>query len=390
MKNIGLITYHATHNYGAVLQAYATQKTIKKMNADCEIINFQPDTMKYYNALYKFPTGKEVPITIKGIAAALYRILRYFAYDKRKRRRAGKFDDFVRARLNITEEYNSIEALSNAKLDYDIVITGSDQTWNVHCPIWKVNNRTNDYSAAYFLGFVKSGKKASFAASASHTTAAELEPYRDLLLQYEYITVRDNLSGPRVEAITNKKVHVVLDPVFLLSKEEWMESLNIPVDPFIKTPYALLYSISGRKELKDLAAEARVFVRDKSLTLVCVTPNACVKIHDSIQIYDAGPVDFLNLFYNAQFVFAHTFHAIVFSIVFRKSFFGFNYKHDSNDIRKSGLLKMFNMESRLLDDEHEINAVPQMYIDYRDYENKINYFIAKSKKHLQNIVNLAK
>jgi hypothetical protein len=390
MKNIGLITYHATHNYGAVLQAYATQKTIENMGFNCKIINFQPDTMKYFNALYKLPTGGEIPITIKGIVAAIYRVLRYFTYDKKRRIRAGKFVDFVRTRLNITREYNSVKALSESNLDYDIVITGSDQTWNIHCPLWKVNGRINDYSAAYFLGFVKSGKKASFAASTSHTKADELEIYRDLLMQYEYLTVRDSLSKPEVEAVTNKDIHVVLDPVFLLSKEEWMESLNIPVEPYIKTPYALLYSISGHKELENLAAEAAVYARNKSLALVCVTPNACVKIHDSIQIYDAGPSDFLNLYYNARFVFAHTFHAIVFSIVFRKPFFAFNYKHDRKDIRKSSLLKMLNMDSLLLDEEHKMNTDRKMSIDYRDYENTINHFIVESKKHLEKILNLTK
>lgn len=40
-KKVGIITYHAAHNYGSMLQAYALQQTILRMGFDCEIINFR-------------------------------------------------------------------------------------------------------------------------------------------------------------------------------------------------------------------------------------------------------------------------------------------------------------------------------------------------------------
>lgn len=38
---IGIITFHASHNYGSMLQAYALQQTVLGMGLDCEIINFR-------------------------------------------------------------------------------------------------------------------------------------------------------------------------------------------------------------------------------------------------------------------------------------------------------------------------------------------------------------
>jgi hypothetical protein len=388
MKKISLITYHAAHNYGAVLQAYATQYTIEKMGCACEIINFQPDTIKYYNALYKFPQGKDIPKTIKGFAASLYRFLRYWRYDEERRGRGRKFDAFVKTKLKITKEYRTVQELFDENFEYDITITGSDQTWNIHCPMWGIGGVV-DYSGAYFLGFVKKGRKASFAPSISNTTTEELTAYRGLLLQYDYITVREASTAERVKAVSGKDVFSALDPAFLLTKEEWITALEISPEPLIKRPYMLLYSIHGHREAGKLIREALQFANKTSLALVCVTPNACRKFERTIQIYDAGPSDFLNLYHNASFVIAATFHAIVFSIIFRKPFIAFGNKYNEGDQRKNGLLRAFNLESRLIFDEREISKAAGIDFDYTDSETLITNAIRESKEHLKHILNLA-
>ena len=44
MSKIGILTYHSGFNYGACLQAYALQTTLKKkFGYDSEIINFETD-----------------------------------------------------------------------------------------------------------------------------------------------------------------------------------------------------------------------------------------------------------------------------------------------------------------------------------------------------------
>ena len=40
MKKVGIITFHASHNYGSMLQAYALQQVVLSMGYDCAIINF--------------------------------------------------------------------------------------------------------------------------------------------------------------------------------------------------------------------------------------------------------------------------------------------------------------------------------------------------------------
>lgn len=41
MIKVGILTFHASHNYGSALQAYALKKIINKIdNCMCEIINY--------------------------------------------------------------------------------------------------------------------------------------------------------------------------------------------------------------------------------------------------------------------------------------------------------------------------------------------------------------
>ena len=56
MKKIGTITFHAAHNYGSNLQAYALQEYIKKISGkeyEYEIINLRTDIQKQQYSINK-------------------------------------------------------------------------------------------------------------------------------------------------------------------------------------------------------------------------------------------------------------------------------------------------------------------------------------------------
>ena len=47
---IGILTFHRAHNYGAVLQCYALQETLKRMGHDVQVIDYrQPWIEDFYN-----------------------------------------------------------------------------------------------------------------------------------------------------------------------------------------------------------------------------------------------------------------------------------------------------------------------------------------------------
>ena len=72
MKKVAIITYHASHNNGSFLQAYALQEFISSLDGyTCEIINFrQPEQQKMYSIF-------EEQITLKGTLKNLFILLHY-------------------------------------------------------------------------------------------------------------------------------------------------------------------------------------------------------------------------------------------------------------------------------------------------------------------------
>ena len=48
-KKCGIVTFHSSHNYGSVLQAYALVRVMQKMGLDAELIDFRhPRTTDMY------------------------------------------------------------------------------------------------------------------------------------------------------------------------------------------------------------------------------------------------------------------------------------------------------------------------------------------------------
>ena len=48
---IGLLTYHHSANYGAVMQSYATCRALKELGHEVEFINFQQDEKRSNNLI---------------------------------------------------------------------------------------------------------------------------------------------------------------------------------------------------------------------------------------------------------------------------------------------------------------------------------------------------
>lgn len=147
MKTVGIITFHAAHNYGSNLQAYALQRTIENMGEVCEIINFRTERQRdQYRPLTKRKG-------LKYLFKNGYFLLNY----RTRKEKYNCFEKFIKDYLKKGEkEYSSLEELKSSPPQYDCYVSGSDQIWNT-VPV--------DADDAYFLPFVKSGKKIAYAPS---------------------------------------------------------------------------------------------------------------------------------------------------------------------------------------------------------------------------------
>lgn len=207
--------YHIlkVNNYGAELQAYATQKVLQLMGYDAEIIDY----LFYKNSHHKrtkmsAPTAKMS--LKKHIQEYLFPILakwRARHYREAQEAREAKFDLFHKENTRLSVCYDTVDKLKSAKLDYDVLISGSDQVWN-----------PGIYSSLdpYLLRFgTEKMKRIAYASSFGVSSLPEdvKEYYKEALQSYSAISVREDKAVDIVKSVSGCDAQLVLDPTLLLN-----------------------------------------------------------------------------------------------------------------------------------------------------------------------------
>ena len=294
----GLVTFYHLHHYGAQLQAAATQRVLGTLGWDCDIIDY---FVNQDNRILKPPT------TLGQAAGDIHSALCYQALRKRWQR----FEDFSKAHLKLTSRrYGSWKELQEAKLPYDLLISGSDQIWN---PGIFPGGRFDPV----FFGTFSPARKIAYAPSfgsahISEEVEAELKGY---LEGFSHISVRERRGREIVGRASGQEAAVVLDPTLLLTAEEWSALAS---ERMIPGSYILCYCISRPGALEPYIQR---LAEETGLPVIQLC-GARRKVHPKAKmIFDAGPAEFLSLFQNAAYVCTNSFHGTVFSIQFQKPFF---------------------------------------------------------------------
>ena len=111
--------------------------------------------------------------------------------------------------------------------------------------------------------------------------------------------------------------------------------------------YILYYSLGQNREHIDLVKKI-----SKLLKMPVVTTRYAGRrelFSGFKQVYDVGPVEFLNLIKNAELVISSSFHGTIFSTLFEVPFFAIN---GMKDYRISTLLKKLDLQERSIDIEN--------------------------------------
>lgn len=328
MKRIAQLTFHASHNYGSVLQAYALSRQLQLMGYDTEFINLRPTAQR---DAYKIITGR-----------GMHRAFHYLLYPA-LRKRYINFERFITSVLPISEkEYNSTEEMIGEKFDYDAFVCGGDQIFNPAC---------QDFVTAYYLQFLPeddSRRKIAYSPSFGKTefdgaTKADISRW---IKRFDYVSVREQRGAELLESISDKKVTVVCDPVILLDKSEWEK---LAVVPKVKKPYILVYFLENNHGHRDQIEYLR-----KTLNYDVVVLNEYIRdfVKPYRKAYSASPEEFVGLFMNASFIYTNSFHGTAFATIFEKPFISaiavdqINAKNN-NDSRKIDYLQKIGMENRL-------------------------------------------
>lgn len=319
------ITFHAAHNYGSNLQAYALQQTILSLGHSNEIINLRTDRQK---DLYTVFTKR------KGLKYVIKNLSHFFYYFPLKRAYR-KFENFINTKLILTQEFESEEDLMTAGFSYDAYICGSDQIWNPD---------PADFDWSYYLTFVKNGKKIAYAPSfgqLASTGNKDIERKISLALSsFDKISVREQGSANNVKLLTGKSIDIVLDPTLLISKDKWLHLIK-DEKRLIKQDYIFFYTLFADPERMDIIKRV-----SKATGLPVVTSNFSNQydvFNPFKKCYDAGPLDFLTLIRDAKLVVVSSFHGTVFSSLLNIPFFAID---GMTDARICTLLKLCGLENR--------------------------------------------
>ncbi len=298
-KKIGILTYHNADNYGAVLQALALVMVLKGQGHDAEIIDYTTvGHIKAYN-FFNF-NG-----TLKSILNIILGLPNYF----RLKRRHNKFASFRTSNLPMTRRYVDKKDFLDNLPDVDVIITGSDQVFNV----WE-----NKELSVYYLPFFHTKiKKIAYAPSfgRSEFTPSIDEKMRGALSDFDALSCREKMGAQHIEELTGKDCSLVVDPVLLLNSEAWGKMCT--QQTVYNEPYILIYDLLGGPYLVNLVKQLN---KGKNYKIVCITTKKFLKRPYFVDkmIWDASPLEFVGWFKDASYVVTDSFHGSAFATVFKK------------------------------------------------------------------------
>ena len=330
---IACLTFHNSSNYGAVLQTYALQETVKALGHDYIILNYSNAEKLKFDSLCKW--NKEM-----SLFNYLYKLLSLPYTWTRKR----KFIYFSNQYLNVSLKYKTLLDLINIGGLYDVYICGSDQVWNASM----VRN-----DPAYFLSFVEKKKKISYAASFGSSMFSMQDElfYKENINNIDCISVREQTGVVLVKKYSNREALLVLDPTLLLNRNVWGKLITENKRGRYILTYRLSKNIEMQKFVQRLQCQTGLKVIGISRGIVPMLRENSYEI--------PSPQEFVTLFAHATYVVTDSFHGTAFSVNFNKIFFSFikGNRGDSTNSRLADFLECMSLKDRLFTvcPEREIN-----------------------------------
>lgn len=317
---VGIITCHDVYNYGSSLQAYALSQHLQDLGAEVQVIDYKPeyiyrlinfmevDSPKWQTALWR-----KWAYRMRLLPLRLARLPKYVRYKKFNR----KYLNLTRKRFHAEQELCRLSG-------FDAFICGSDQIWG------SVENKCGE-DGAFYLSFVKEGKRIAYAASFGAPEISEKGEacVKTYLPSFHAISVRES-SG--VELLNRYGIDAtqVADPVFLLEKDLWERMSRKPKG--LPERYVLVYGYDSCTNLEAVSSE--------------LTDLPVVSLKD--QRYGGyGPEEFLYMIQNAELVVTSSFHAIAFSLIFEVPFVSVRTGNAPLFERLRSVLELTGLEDRI-------------------------------------------
>ncbi len=351
-KHIAILTFHASHNYGSMLQTYALQTCLERLGYLVTIINFRGIAQKSY---YIRP-GR---LLTKRVVRDLFASPSLFVQNRAK---WDKFERFMREHYHVSREHQKLadtEFLVKEELGLYAIITGGDQIWNMDCL---------DFNPCYYLPFETPGiRRIAYSPSLGDENRWKPRNYANVLKAliggYDFPSVRERSASLFLSDLIGRPVPPVPDPSLLIDKEDYEKLAG--EEPLIKGQYLFYYT---PWQIDDVSDFVYSFARKYGYKVVSSKKSRSKAEKGFIPYNNAGPEEFLNLLKNATVVCGFSLHMVILSIVFHKDFYAVM---QSEGTRIRDFLGEVGLCSRLVYTQSNpimINAGP---IDWEEVDKKL-------------------
>lgn len=354
---IGILTLPLHTNYGGILQAYALQTVLERMGH--EVVVFDTPNKCPLPPLWKLPLSFAKRILLKSMG----RIDRIFIerYNNSVQPIITKeIQPFIDEKIHrkVFTKFSKLDAC-----DFDAIVVGSDQVWRsiYFIPMWFGQPMENAY-----LSFTKGWniKRISYAASFGTDKWEYNEKQtlhsREALQMFDAVSVREENGVKLCKQYFDVDALHVLDPTMLLDANDYIELFKQKQTPKSKGNL-LNYVLDETDEIESLIK--KVASMKKMVPFAVNNPYEGDNTKPLNQRIKPSVETWLRGFYDADFVITDSFHACVFSIIFKKQFVVVGNK-DRGMSRFESLLKLFGLEDRLVDVHCDVSILQQI-----DYDN---------------------
>ena len=319
---IGIMTcWGSGDNYGQQLQCYALQKYLKQLGHDAYLIRYD-----------KSMDSKRFEFSGK-VLRKLKRSYKVFIPEYWKERRENKrldrerteissqiihlrnFKDFREKNLSLSKiVYSSYRQLRDNPPEADMYVTGSDQVWHFSLSGF---GSPKEEMRAYMLDF--GGKEIIRISAAASWGRTEIPTkwkrhIKPLLHKFNTVTVRE-ASAIELCRQCGKDAVLVPDPTLYLEAETYRSLYEKNEVRKPAKDYVMVYWVNngGHPPMEEI----RRWSKERKLEIEYVTGNGML---DKYPQNYATVQEWLYLVDHAQYIITNSFHACVFSLIFKKRF----------------------------------------------------------------------
>lgn len=382
MKPIGLVTCYFHHNYGSMLQAYATEMIMQQMGLPFQTIACRApiNYMQENKILYII---KKLLIADWKMRLGKMKIERakkenpMFAKNWKIRNKA--FDQFAETFFHVSPYCKNREELTKMAENYSAFLVGSDQLW-----------RTDSVEHGYYtLEWVPDHiRKIAYSTSigVKEIPWFQVEKNKRFMNRFDYIALREQSACDLVYKLTGRKVPVVLDPTLLFTGDQWLEIQQ--QEPLTNGKYIFCYLLGDNPSQREFIKNVKEKTGYKIVALQQLDDYIPSDEGFADEAPYVGPREFLNYIRNAEYVFTDSFHCSVFSILYKKNFFTFNRfaegAKQSTNTRIDNLLHITGLEDRRMTKDKTVEDVISSKGSFDGVDARLNAYRKSSMDYLNN------